>query len=253
MLAAILVLFALWDWNWFKGPVERAVQARTGRALHIGNTDVDLGRTSTIRADAITFANASWAKQPAMATADRVEIDVRVWPLLRGSVQLPEVRLTRPDVLLETAPRKGDPGNWDFLGGSTGGQAPNSSGCASTTVACSSSTRWAAPTSSWTCAAANRSRPTLRHRCWCRVKAAGRAIRSRCAAALNPLELTDSDHPFRIHLDGRAGATHAVASGTLTNPFQLRVFDLQFALSGRTWPISILCSASPSRPHRPMR
>jgi uncharacterized protein involved in outer membrane biogenesis len=114
----------LWDWNWFKGPVERAVQARTGRVLHIGHLDVDLGRTSTIRADAITFANASWAKQPDMASADRVEIDVRVWPLLRGSVQLPEVRLTRPDVLLETAPRKGEPGNWDFLGDSAGGTSP---------------------------------------------------------------------------------------------------------------------------------
>jgi uncharacterized protein involved in outer membrane biogenesis len=101
----------------------RAVQARTGRVLHIGNLDVDLGRTSTIRADAITFANASWAKQR-MASADRVEIDVRVWPLLRGSVQLPEVRLTRPDVLLETAPRKGEPGNWDFLGDSAGGTSP---------------------------------------------------------------------------------------------------------------------------------
>ncbi|WP_141651036.1 hypothetical protein, partial [Stenotrophomonas maltophilia] len=31
LLAAILLLIALWDWNWFKGPVERAVQARTGR------------------------------------------------------------------------------------------------------------------------------------------------------------------------------------------------------------------------------
>ena len=90
MLAAILVLFALWDWNWFKGPVERAVQARTGRALHIGNTDVDLGRTSTIRADAITFANASWAKQPAMATADRVEIDVRVWPCCAAACSCPK-------------------------------------------------------------------------------------------------------------------------------------------------------------------
>ncbi len=66
-----------------------ACGAGTHRPLHIGNLDVDLGRTSTIRADAITFANASWAKQPAMATADRVEIDVRMWPLLRGSVQLP--------------------------------------------------------------------------------------------------------------------------------------------------------------------
>ena len=86
LLAVILVLIALWDWNWFKGPVERAVQARTGRALHIGHLDVDLGRTSTIRADAITFANAGWAKPPNMATAVRVEIDVRVWPVLRWSV-----------------------------------------------------------------------------------------------------------------------------------------------------------------------
>lgn len=124
LLAAVLVLIALWDWNWFKGPVERAVQARTGRALQIGNLDVDLGRTSTLRADAITFANARWAKQPNMATADRVEIDVRLWPLLRGRVELPEVRLTRPDLLLQTAPRKGEPGNWDFLGDSAGGTPP---------------------------------------------------------------------------------------------------------------------------------
>ena len=90
LLAAVLVLIALWDWNWFKGPVERAVQARTGRALQIGNLDVDLGRTSTLRADAITFANARWAKQPNMATADRVEIDVRLWPLLRGAWNCPK-------------------------------------------------------------------------------------------------------------------------------------------------------------------
>lgn len=228
------MLFALWDWNWFKGPVERAVQARTGRALHIGNLDVDLGRTSTIRADAITFANASWAKQPAMATADRVEIDVRVWPLLRGSVQLPEVRLTRPDVLLEAAPRKGDPGNWDFLGGSTGGASPqlkrlriddgrlqflDTLGRTDILVDVRSGQPKQADTAP----------PLL-------VQGKGRwqgnpfTLRG---GTESPLELTDSDHPFRIHLDGRAGATHAVASGTLTNPFQLRVFDLQFALSGQ--------------------
>jgi uncharacterized protein involved in outer membrane biogenesis len=49
----------------------------------------------------------------------------------------------------------------------------------------------------------------------------------------SPLELTNSDHPFRIHLDGRAGNTHAIASGTLTNPFALRTFDLDLALSGQ--------------------
>lgn len=234
LLAAILLLIALWDWNWFKGPVERAVQSRTGRALHIGHLDVDLGRTSTIRADAITFANAPWAKQANMASADRVELDIRVWPLLRGSVQLPEVRLTRPDVLLETAPRKGDPGNWDFLGDSKGGSTPqlkrlriddgrlqflDALGRTDIQLAVRSGKPKQADAA-----------PPLQ------VAGKGRWQGNPftlSGGTESPLELTASDHPFRIHLDGRAGATHAVASGTLTNPFQLQVFDLQFALSGQ--------------------
>ncbi len=233
LLAAILILLALWDWNWFKGPVERAVQARTGRVLRIGNLDVDLGRTSTIRADAITFANASWAKQPEMASADRVEIDVRVWPLLRGSVQLPEVRLTRPDVLLEPPRARASRATGTSSVTAPAAQARSSNACASTMVGCSSSMHWAAPTSAWACAAVSRT-----GRCLTAAAGAGQGHWQGNPFTLrggteSPLELTDSDHPFRIHLDGRAGATHAVASGTLTNPFQLRVFDLQFALSGQ--------------------
>ena len=63
LLLAIIVLIALWDWNWFKGPVERQVQARTGRSFDIGgDLDVDLGRITTIRADALRFGNAPWSK-----------------------------------------------------------------------------------------------------------------------------------------------------------------------------------------------
>lgn len=234
LLTAVLILLALWDWNWFKGPVERAVQARTGRALHIGNLDVDLGRVTTVRADAITFANASWARQPNMASADRVEIDVRVWPLLRGSVQLPDVRLTRPDVLLQTAPGEGDPGNWDFLGDSSGGTPPLlqrlfiddgrlqfSDARGRTDIRLN--VRSGQPRQS------DAAPPLL-------VSGKGRwqgNAFTLSGGTESPLQLTDSAHPFRIHLDGRAGATHAVASGTLTNPFALQLFDLQFALSGQ--------------------
>jgi AsmA family. len=35
LLASLVVLIALFDWNWFKGPLESAVQARTGRTFHI--------------------------------------------------------------------------------------------------------------------------------------------------------------------------------------------------------------------------
>lgn len=234
LLAAILLLIALWDWNWFKGPVERAVQAKTGRALHIGNLDVDLGRVTTVRADSITFANAEWARQPKMASADRVEIDVRVWPLLRGSVQLPEIRLTRPDALLQTAPKADQPGNWDFMGESSGGeplqlrrlhiddgrlQFLDERGRTNIQVA----VRSGEPKQ------ADAAPPLL---------VSGKGSWQGNAFTLNgntesPLELTNSGHPFRIHLDGRAGATHAVASGTLINPFQFQTFKLRFRLSGQ--------------------
>lgn len=234
LFAALLILIALWDWNWFKGPVERAVQARTGRAFHInGDLDVDLGRTTVIRGDRLTFANAAWAKTPRMATADRAEIAIRVWPLLRGEVRIPEVRLTRPDLLLETGPGKDTPGNWDFLGPSTGNppqlqrllvddgrlQFIDATGKTDVLVALNSGKprrQDSAP-------------PLL-------VKGKGRWKGNPFSLDGNtesPLELTHSDHPFRIHLDGRAGATHAIASGTLTNPFALRTFDLELMLSGQ--------------------
>ena len=234
LIAAVLLLIALWDWNWFKGPVERAVQAKTGRALHIGNLDVDLGRVTTIRGDSVTFANAEWAKRPQMVSADRVEIDVRVWPLLRGSVQLPEVRLTRPDALLQTAPRADQAGNWDFMGQSSGGeplqlqrlyiddgrlQFLDERGRTDIQVA----VRSGKPKQ------ADAAPPLL---------VGGKGSWQGNAFTLNgntesPLELTNSGHPFRIHLDGRAGGTHAVASGTLINPFQFQTFSLQFRLSGQ--------------------
>jgi len=234
LFALILLIIALWDWNWFKGPVERAVQAKTGREFHIGgNLDVDLGRTLTVRADGLTFANAEWSKTPRMASADRAEIDLRAWPLLRGQVRIPEIRLTRPDLLLETAPGKDQPGNWDFLGPSDGeppvlqrllvddGRLKFLDAAGKTDILVS--------LNSGKPRTADGAPPLL-------VNGKGRWQGNPFTLDGNtesPLELTNSDHPFRIHLDGRAGATRAIASGTLTNPFALRTFDLDFALSGQ--------------------
>lgn len=234
LFALILLVIALWDWNWFKGPVERAVQAKTGREFHIGgNLDVDLGRTLTVRADGLTFANAEWSKTPRMASADRAEIDLRAWPLLRGQIRIPEIRLTRPDLLLETAPGKDQPGNWDFLGPSDGeppvlqrllvddGRLKFLDAAGKTDILVSLNS--GKPRS------ADSAPPLL-------VNGKGRWQGNPFTLDGNtesPLELTNSDHPFRIHLDGRAGATRAIASGTLTNPFALRTFDLDFALSGQ--------------------
>ncbi|WP_237650484.1 AsmA family protein [Xanthomonas translucens] len=234
LVLVLLIVILVFDWNWFKGPVERAVQARTGRAFHIdGNLDVDLGSTVTLRSDRLRLANADWSKQPQMASAQRAEIDLALWPLLRGKLRIPEIRLTQPNLLLETGPN-GQPGNWNF-GSSDGGTqvvlgrmlvqqgrlrfqdvpgrtdidvsvdsltSQRRRGDAAPPIAVAGDGRW-------------RGNPfTLK------------------GSTASPLELSESDHPFKIDLRGSAGSTRAHMRGTLTNPFQLRVFDLQLSLAG---------------------
>jgi AsmA family protein len=113
-LLALTALAAVWDWNWFKPWVERAVEARTGRSFRIGgDLDVDLGLPSaTITAGDVHLANAAWSKSPEMFSARSVEIELALWPLLRGRFDLPVARADHPRLLLE---RSGDkPGNWLF-------------------------------------------------------------------------------------------------------------------------------------------
>ncbi|MCD9005045.1 AsmA family protein [Luteimonas sp. XNQY3] len=237
LLIAIVVLVALWDWNWFKGPVERIVEARTGRALVIGgDLDVDLGRTTTVRADALRFANADWSESQTMASVERLEIQVEVFPLLfKREVRLPEIRLVKPILRLETNP-DGGTGNWDIaFGGGGDGPPPqirrlwvedgrlrylDVPGQTDIDVRLASRESRggedAAPAigieggGSWT-----QNRFTLE------------------GVAESPLALQDTDKPYRIDLRARAGATRAHVRGSLVAPFQLRDFDLQFALSGR--------------------
>ena len=233
--AAIALLVLLWDWNWFKGPVERIVEVRTGRTFEIGgDLDVDLGRVTTVTADRLRLGNPAWSQHEDMATADRLAVQVEVWPLLRGKVRLPELRLAAPDVRLETHPEDG-PGNWDFgFEGDDDGEplqlrrlwidrgrlrvedARNDTGIDIHLASREPAEGHAAP-------------PVV-------LEGEGRwrgAAFSLEGSAESPLELQDADHPYRLDLRARAGATRAHARGALQAPFQLDRFDLQFALAGR--------------------
>lgn len=98
VLAVLAVVFAVlavaWDWNWFKGPIERQVEARTGRTFRIaGGLDVDPGRITTLRADGLALGNAAWADEPVMASAARLELRVETLPLLWRELRIVEIRL----------------------------------------------------------------------------------------------------------------------------------------------------------------
>lgn len=104
LLGALVLAFSVpWKLNFLRGALSERVQAATGRAFAI---DGDLwwhwGRRGRLVAEGLRFANPAWAGRPQMLAAQRVEAVVRLWPLLDGRVELPQVRVTQPDLWLET-------------------------------------------------------------------------------------------------------------------------------------------------------
>jgi uncharacterized protein involved in outer membrane biogenesis len=102
-LLVALALFITFGLNVLRGPISRAVTEATGRELVIEG-DV---RTvwswfhPRIRVEGITFANPDWAQEDYLFSAEAVEAEVRLLPLLAGRVVLPEVHLQGAEVNLE--------------------------------------------------------------------------------------------------------------------------------------------------------
>lgn len=232
MLLCIALLLLLWDWNWFKGPVERQVEARTGRTFEIrGDLDVDLGRTTIVTADRLQLGNAGWAERPVMASTDRLRIGIEVWPLLRGDVRIPELRLDRPRAFLEKGPE--GVGNWVFAQRDPTGDPPVFrrlwiddghlevlDAAADTKVdvdlqSVPAGAEDAAPAITGAGSGRWQGNPFVFE---------GRAE--------SPLELRDRERPYRLDVRASAGPTRAHARGTLVDPLRLTDFDLRLALSG---------------------
>ncbi len=233
LLVGLFALWSWWDWNWFKGMIERRVEAATGRRFEIvGDLDIDPGwSTTTVRADEVRFGNAAWAKAPSMAQADALAFEIEVWPLLRGDFVLPEVRLQRPRVALERVTEQ--PGNWmlnrprrrdrRFEIGEllvTDGELTLRDAPARTNLTLEVKSGKPGPDD---VSAPLQVSGSGRYRAQ-RFKLEGRVE--------SPLELRDQTEPFRVDLRAHAGATRVHARGGVSTIAALREFDLAFALNG---------------------
>lgn len=89
------------------------VKAQTGRDLQIaGDVSPSFYPVLGVEAEGITLSNAEWADGPNMVSATSAKIGVKLFPLISGSVQVEEVRLVDPKILLEV--REDGTGNWEF-------------------------------------------------------------------------------------------------------------------------------------------
>ncbi len=128
---AIAVAVATIDVNALVGPVQARVKAATGRELAVrGGVRVAWSLEPRIVLADVALANAPWGAAKEMLSAQRLELELALLPLLSRRVELKELALVAPVIALESD-GKGRT-NWDFGrspaatgggGGAAGGDA----------------------------------------------------------------------------------------------------------------------------------
>jgi len=133
LVVVAIVVIATFDWNRIKPAFTSTVAAATGREISIdGNLRVEWQRnaelggwrsivpTPHVVADKVTIGNVDWAHKHEFISADSVDFDVAVMPLLGHVISIHALRFVAPAVNLE---RRADGlDNWTLT--TTDGPAP---------------------------------------------------------------------------------------------------------------------------------
>ena len=110
MLLALIVLIALWDWNWLKPLAEARASAALNRKVTVGNLDVTLGRQPWIILDDVVVTNPPEMTEGTLGSVGKLSVHVDAWSLLRGRVVLPDLIVER--LRGDLRPGPSGKGNW---------------------------------------------------------------------------------------------------------------------------------------------
>ena len=91
--------------DYVRSKIEHHANAVSGRRTMIGKISIDWGWTSRVRLDDVAVSNADWGKADHLFKAERIEFDIRLWPLIHGNFVLPTLTLRKPEVLSSVMPR----------------------------------------------------------------------------------------------------------------------------------------------------
>lgn len=242
LLIAGLVLFvALFD---FTGIIQRMAGEGTGREVKLdGKVEIDWGWTTRLTLHKLQVGNMEGAKEPTMASAEKLVVAVSLKQLLRGRIVLPELILENPDIILEKD--KDGNANWAFT--------DNPEGKAVDAVT---------PDNRAEIPAIGRLQITqgrLRYKdvpgkidIDSKLQTVEGNLKQKQAIKMNGkgtyqgrpfmidfqgasvLTLQDTDEPYPLKADLTIGDTHATIDGTVMDPLQLKGLDLDLKLRGKT-------------------
>jgi uncharacterized protein involved in outer membrane biogenesis len=113
LVIAVLVGPSFYDWNQHKQLITDEARKATGRDLVIdGDISAAILPMPTISVAGIRFANAEGGSAPDMVTLETLKVRVALFPLIQGNVQIEEITLVKPVILLEKLPN--GKGNWEI-------------------------------------------------------------------------------------------------------------------------------------------
>jgi uncharacterized protein involved in outer membrane biogenesis len=116
IVAAILA--AIWDWNWFRGPVAAIASARMHRPVSIdGNLRVHLWSWEpSAVVEGVHVANPGWAAKGDLADISRIAVQIRLKALFGGHLDLMLLEFDQPKMALYRDLQGRS--TWDFSDGS---------------------------------------------------------------------------------------------------------------------------------------
>ena len=112
-ISGIGIFIVTFDPNGWKPRIQNAVMRATGRELSLnGPISLKWSLVPTIEAHDVALANFDGGSRPQMVTAQSIEAEVALLPLLSNRLDIPRLAIIKPDVLIETT--QAGRGNWLF-------------------------------------------------------------------------------------------------------------------------------------------
>jgi uncharacterized protein involved in outer membrane biogenesis len=114
LIVAAYVLLLTYNYDRLKPEIAKVFKEATGHVLTLsGPINLKVSFAPTLMVEDVALQNASWGSQPEMATIKRFGVQVALFPLIFGRVDVERLILIDPDILIETS-RSGE-SNLDFL------------------------------------------------------------------------------------------------------------------------------------------
>jgi uncharacterized protein involved in outer membrane biogenesis len=232
LIVVIVLVVALFDWNWLRDPIARKVTRATGRSFAInGDLNVHLSLHPRVIADNIVLGNAEWASEPNMAEIKRLDFRFDLLKLLGGKLAFPEMALSEPRIALEVS--KDNVPNWVFDGDKTKADQPLEFPDIGSLTIDRGSAIYRDPRINTDFKLDVRTLEDSKTNPDMNLEVAGKGRFKGLATTLHArggalLSLRDVAHPYPVKASGTLGATKASIDGMLLDPLHLKGEQLNF-------------------------